>query len=59
MTQDVTELNRIRTALETISIALTVLAMNQTGAEDADERKRHDIATQKGLEILLKRIEEA
>ena len=45
--------------LETISVALSVIALNQSGAEaaNAEERKRHDDATRKCVEFLLKRIE--
>ncbi|MDH3420278.1 MAG: hypothetical protein OEQ25_14045 [Gammaproteobacteria bacterium] len=45
--------------LETISIALAVLALNQSGAEaaNADERKRYDGATRKCMDLLLTRIE--
>ena len=57
MSSDEKELNRIRKELETIGVALTILAMNETGAEDAEERKRHENATQKGLDFLLNRIE--
>ena len=58
MTADANELSSIRKELETISIAVAILAIDKTGAGDADERKRHDSTTLKGLEVLLKRIEE-
>ena len=52
-----TELAGIREELATISLALSILAMNQLGAGDADERERQDQASEKGLDLLLKRIE--
>ena len=54
-----TELAGIREELETISLALSLLAVNQSGAAaaNAEERKRYDEATQKGVHLLLKRIE--
>jgi len=45
--------------LSTISLALAVIALNQSGAEaaNADERKRYDDATRKCVKLLLQRIE--
>lgn len=57
MSVEKTDLAGIKEELATISLALSILAMNQIGAEDADERKRHDRVTQKGLDLLIKRIE--
>ena len=50
----------INDELSTISIALSVIALNQRGAEaaNADERKRYDDATRKCTNLLLKRIEQ-
>lgn len=54
---DKTELAAIREELSAISLALAILALNQIGAGDADERKRHEQASAKGLGLLLKRLE--
>jgi hypothetical protein len=45
--------------LSAISLALAVIALNQSGAEaaNADERKRYDDATRKCVTLLLERIE--
>jgi hypothetical protein len=53
------ELVRIREELATITLALSVLAVNQSGpdAANADERKRQDKVTQKGINLLLEHIE--
>jgi len=53
------ELVRIREELVTISLALSILAVNQSGAEaaNANERIRHDRVTQKGVNLLLERME--
>lgn len=51
------ELVGIREELATISLALSILAMNQLGAADANERERHELASTKGLDLLLKRLE--
>jgi hypothetical protein len=53
------ELAKINAELTTISFALSVIALNQSGAEaaNADERKRYDDATQKCVNFLLERIE--
>ena len=50
---------RIAAELSSISIALSVIALNQSGAEaaNAEERKRYDDATQKCVTLLLQRIE--
>ena len=60
MPVDQTAITRINEELSTISIALSVIALNQSGAEaaNADERKRYDDATKKCANLLLKRIEE-
>lgn len=52
-----TDLAKIREELTTISIALSLMAIDQVDAADADERKRHEKATEKALDLLLKRIE--
>ena len=59
MSAEKTELAEIREELATISLALSLLAVNQSGSEaaNADERKRYDEATRKGVRLLLKRIE--
>ena len=57
MSEEKTELAGIREELAAISLALSILAMNQLGAGDAEERERHDQASTKGLDLLLKRIE--
>ena len=51
------ELAGIRQELETISLAISVIAMNQIGAGGAEDRKRHEQASTKALDVLLKRIE--
>jgi hypothetical protein len=51
-------LSEIREELETISLALSVIAINQVDAANADERKRHEEASIKALDLLLTRIEE-
>jgi hypothetical protein len=58
VTEEKEELARIRKELATISIALSVIAMDQAGAGDAGERKRHEQASTKALNLLLERIEE-
>ena len=57
MSEQKPELNGIREELATISLALSIVAMNQAGAGDAEERKRHDQARTKALNLLLERIE--
>lgn len=57
MSEEKTELARIQEELATISLALSIIAMNQAGAGDADERKRHEQASTKALNFLLERIE--
>jgi hypothetical protein len=59
VSEEKTELARIREELATISLALSLLAVNQSGAEaaNAEERRRHDEATQKGINLLLLGIE--
>ena len=51
------ELAQIREELATISVALSILAIQKLGAADASERKRHDLASRKSLDLLLKRLE--
>lgn len=51
------ELAGIKEELATISLALSILAMNQLGAGSAEERKRHEQESTKGLDLLLKRLE--
>ena len=50
---------RIDEELSIISVALSVIALNQSSAQaaNADERKRYDDATKKCANLLLKRIE--
>jgi len=50
---------RIDEELSTISIALSIIALNQSGADaaNADERKRYDDAKKICASLLLKRIE--
>ena len=57
MSEDKAELAGIKEELATISLALSILAMNEAGAGDAHERKRHEQASGKALDLLLKRIE--
>ena len=49
----------IKEELSSISVALSVIALHQSGADAANaaERKRADDATQKCLNLLLTRIE--
>ena len=51
------ELAKIREELETISVALSILAIDRIEAADAEARSRQDRVTQKGLELLVSRIE--
>lgn len=50
---------RITEELSNISIALAIIALNQSGADaaNADERKRYDDAKKKCASVLLTRIE--
>lgn len=59
MPAEKTELVRIREELATITLALSILAVNQSGVEaaNADARKRYEEATQKGANLLLAHIE--
>ena len=59
MTVDDTTATASGDDLSTISLALAVIALNQSGAEaaNADERKRYDDATRKCVTLLLQRIE--
>jgi hypothetical protein len=56
---DKADLAGITEELATISLALSVIALNQSGAEaaNAEERKRYDDATRKCVTSLLERIE--
>jgi hypothetical protein len=59
MSPDNEALRKVLKELESIGVALSVIALNQRGAEaaNATERKRYDDATQKCVNRLLKRIE--
>ena len=57
MSDDKAEFVGIKEELATIGLALSIIAMNEAGAGDADERKRHEQASTKALNLLLKRIE--
>lgn len=59
MPVDQAAIARLEEDLSTISIALSVIALNQSGADaaNADERKRYDDAMRKCSNSLLKRIE--
>ena len=59
MPVDQAAIARFNEELSTISIALSVIALNQSeaGAANADERKRYDDAKKKCASLLLKRIE--
>lgn len=58
MSQENPDLAGIRQELTTISIALSVIAIAQVDAANAEERKRHEEASIKALDLLLTRIEE-
>ena len=60
MSAEKTELAQIREELVTIALALSVIAVNQSESEaaNASERKRYDKAIHKGVDLLLKRIDE-
>ena len=58
MSQETTDLAAIREELTTIGIALSVIAIHQVDAANADQRKRHEAASTKALDLLLMRIEE-
>ena len=55
---DEKELARVREELATISLALSILAIDRIEAADAEARGRQDRVTQKGVELLISRIEE-
>jgi hypothetical protein len=57
MSEEKEELSGIRREMATIGLALSVIAMNQVGAGGAEERERHNQASTKALNLLLKRIE--
>jgi hypothetical protein len=57
VSQEETDLAGIREELTTISIALSVIAINQVDAANADQRKRHEEVSIKALDLLLTRIE--
>ena len=59
MSAEKTELARIREELTTISLALSIIAVNQSESEaaNASERKRYDEAIHKGVDLLLNRID--
>lgn len=58
MPQEETDLAVIREYLATISIALSLIAINQVDAADSSQRGRHQEASRKALDLLLTRIEE-
>lgn len=59
MSAEKTELAQIADELATISLALSILAVNQSESEaaNASERKRYDEAIHKGVDVLLNRID--
>ena len=57
MSQERTDLAEIKEELTTIRIALSLIAINQVDAANSDERKRHEEASVKALDLLLTRIE--
>ena len=57
VTTDKQELARVREELATISLALSILAIDRIEAADAEARGRQDRVTQKGVEMLISRIE--
>ena len=59
MPVDQAAIARITEELSNISIALSIIALSQSGADaaNADERKRYDDAKKKCATLLLKRIE--
>ena len=57
MTTEEKELARVREELATISLALSILAIDRIEAADAEARGRQDRVTQKGVELLISRIE--
>ena len=58
MPQEETDLVVIKEALTTISIALSLIAINRVDAADSTARERHENASIKALDLLLRRIEE-
>jgi len=58
VSQKETDLAAIREELTTISIALSLIAINQVDAADSSERERHQEASVKALDLLLTRIED-
>jgi len=57
VSQERTDLAEIKEELTTIRIALSLIAINQVDAANSDERKRHEEASVKALDLLLTRIE--
>jgi hypothetical protein len=57
VSQEETDLAEIREELTTISIALSLIAINQVDGADSSERERHQEASVKALDLLLTRIE--
>ena len=57
MTKEEADLAAIRDELATISVALSLLAINQVDAANASERQRHEEASVKALDLLLTRLE--
>ena len=57
MSHEKPDLAGIKEELATISVALSVIAINEVDAGNAIERKRHEEASVKALDFLLARIE--
>lgn len=57
MSQEETDLAGIRAELATIGIALSLIAIDQIDAADAEQRRRHEEASVKALDLLLRSIE--
>lgn len=57
MSEEQTDLAEIKAELMTIGIALSLIAINQVDAVDAAQRKRHEKASIKAVDFLLKQIE--
>ena len=58
VSQEETDLSVIREELTSIRIALSLIAINQVDAADSSERERHQEASVKALDLLLRRIED-
>jgi hypothetical protein len=57
VSQEEIDLAEITEELAAIRIALSLIAINQVDAADSDQRARHHEASEKALDMLLKRIE--